>query len=116
MRWVAAQQSRIQLLNDEFREAGPVYSDEGHWVMTKDVSALGPIIVLEAVKKVQRFDRFTEDNDPYGTHDFGAFEYAGERLFWKIDCYNRALDAGSPDDADPTVTCRVLTIMLASEY
>ena len=116
MMWIAAQQSRAQLLNDQFRQAGPVHTDGGHWVTTRGVIALGSIMMLEAVRTVQRFDRFTEDNDPYGAHDFGAFELAGERLFWKIDCYNRALDAGSPDDADPGVTCRVLTIMLASEY
>ncbi len=116
MMWVAAQQSRVQLLNDEFRQAGPVHTDGGHWVTTRALSALGPIMVLEAVRAVQRFDRFTADNDPYGLHDFGAFSLAGERLFWKIDCYNRALDAGSPDDADSAVTCRVLTIMLAEEY
>ena len=30
--------------------------------------------------------------------------------------YDRALDFGSPDPADPDVTARVLTILLTSEY
>ncbi|MEQ1708542.1 MAG: DUF3768 domain-containing protein [Terricaulis sp.] len=34
----------------------------------------------------------------------------------EIDCYNKSLRYGSDDPADPAVTTRVLTIMLASEY
>ena len=116
MMWVARQQNDIQRLNDEFRGAGPVQTQAGLWVMTRGVLALGPEGVADAVKVVRWFDVFTEANDPYGTHDFGAFELWGDHLFWKIECFNQAMDAASPDDADSTVTCRVLTIMLASEY
>ncbi len=62
------------------------------------------------------FEDFTADNDPYGEHDFGAFQLGGEKLFWKIDYYDLALEMGSPDPADPAVTRRILTIMLAEEY
>ena len=62
------------------------------------------------------FDSFTEDNDPHGERDFGAFEHEGQRIFWKIDYYDRALTYGSENPADPQQTVRVLTIMLASEY
>lgn len=54
--------------------------------------------------------------DPHSEHDFGAFTLHGERLFFKIDYYDLGLTAHSPDPADPAVTQRVLTIMLASEY
>jgi hypothetical protein len=37
-------------------------------------------------------------------------------VFWKIDAYDRELRFGSEGPADPAVTRRVLTIMLASEY
>lgn len=69
--------------------------------------------VLECVKK---FDAFTDDNDPYGEHDFGAFAIRGVRFFFKIDYYARNLEAGSEDPADEDKTIRVLTVMLASEY
>ncbi len=62
------------------------------------------------------FDSFTEDNDPHGEHDFGAFEHAGQRIFWKIDYYAPDMEHGSENPADPQQTVRVLTIMLAREY
>jgi hypothetical protein len=66
--------------------------------------------------RVAAFDAFSEDNDPHGEHDFGSFEQNGDAIFWKIDYYDKSLQAGSPDPADPAVTTRVLTIMLAEEY
>jgi hypothetical protein len=40
----------------------------------------------------------------------------GERVFWKIDCYDREMQGASPDPTDPAMTVRVLTIFLASEW
>lgn len=65
---------------------------------------------------VKAFDQFDENNDPYAEHDFGAFEFMGERLFWKFDYYTPDLKGGSPDPSDLKQTVRVLTIMLACEY
>ena len=83
---------------------------------TDGVHDRGPAFVLATVNAVRAFSDFGPNNDPYGEHDFGAFEIDGERLFFKLDYYNLTLDGGSPDPADPAVTHRVLTIMLASEY
>ena len=66
--------------------------------------------------KVRAFDAFSEDNDPHCEHDFGVLEHLGERIFWKIDYYDQTLTGGSPDPSDPSITVRVLTVMLASEY
>lgn len=103
--------SRIAKLNDCFRR----HPGEG-WLVTSGIQAKGPIFVLCAMNAVSAFSAFTPDNDPHGEHDFGAFQISGERLFWKIDYYDKDLYFGSPDPADPAVTRRVLTIMLASEY
>ena len=37
---------------------------------------------------------FEADNDPYGEHDFGSFEYSGETIFWKIGYYDATLKMG----------------------
>jgi hypothetical protein len=68
------------------------------------------------IDQVRQFTAFAEDNDPYGEHDFGAIDHAGEKIFWKIDYYDLDLQCGSEDPSDQAVTARVLTIMLASEY
>lgn len=71
---------------------------------------------LHILQRVASFSEFTADNDPHGEHDFGAFEFKGQRIFWKIDYYALDLDSGSEDPADPTQTVRVLTILMAEEY
>jgi hypothetical protein len=103
--------STIARLNDHFRR-----HPGADWMVTAAVQAKGPIFVLAATSAVRCFDAFTTDNDPHGEHDFGAFDLGGERLFWKIDYYDKDLRFGSEDPADPAVTRRVLTVMLASEY
>ena len=66
--------------------------------------------------RIETFADFSEDNDPYGEHDFGALEHSGRKIFWKIDAYDPTLSWGSGDPSDPTQTCRVLTILLAEEW
>jgi hypothetical protein len=102
----------IRELNDRLRQslAGGVL------VITSGVIALGQARQLTILQAVALFDSFNEGNDPYGEHDFGAVEVEGERLFWKIDYFDRSLSARSPDPADPSLTTRVLTIMLTEEY
>lgn len=81
---------------------------------------------------IETYDAFTEDNDPHGERDFGTIYQIGdgrwtterprlrederERVFWKIDYYDRDMRFASEDAANPAVTRRVLTIMLSDEY
>jgi Protein of unknown function (DUF3768) len=104
---------RIAELNDLCRKAPGV---AGRLFQTSGIDALPPADQSAIREKVERFDAFTPDNDPYGERDFGAFMHNGEKIFWKIDYYDRALTYGSENPADPQQTVRVLTIMLASEY
>lgn len=108
---------RVRALNDAFRH-DPIgnIGVSNRMLITKGVSALGPNEMEHVIKKVTAFDDFSEDNDPWSEHDFGAFDHDGERIFWKIDYYNRDGTGASRNPADPSVTCRVLTVMLASEY
>jgi hypothetical protein len=105
--------AEIAALNDLCRKAMGV---AGRTYQTQGISAL-PLKDQSAIReKVERFDAFTEDNNPHGERDFGAFEHNGQRIFWKIDYYDRSMTHGSEDPSDPAQTVRVLTIMLASEY
>jgi Protein of unknown function (DUF3768) len=109
----AARTRKIAALNDLCRKAMGV---AGRLVQTSGICALPSKDQSAIREKVETFDAFTADNDPYGERDFGAFEHNGEKIFWKIDYYDTTLSKGSEDPTDPQRTARVLTIMLASEY
>lgn len=100
----------IAALNDGFRtklKGGRLFITAG---------LVGRADLGQIIEKVRAFDKFNEENDPHGEHDFGAFEHEGKKLFWKMDYYDLDLRMGSSNPADPNVTTRVLTVMLASEY
>jgi hypothetical protein len=85
-------------------------------LITRGISELEPDLINQIMSAVQSFDQFTADNDPYEEHDFGRIIVAGLTVFWKFDFYDLDLQMHSLDAADPAVTARVLTIMLADEY
>lgn len=104
---------RIRALNDEARW----YLPDGRLVVSRGIAALAVEEQAAILERVRTFDEFTSQNDPYGEHDFGAFEHAGHSVFWKIDYYDRdGEEYGSPDPSDPSLTTRVLTVLLAGEY
>jgi hypothetical protein len=103
---------RIRQLNDAFRRTFV----GGAVMITQGVEAMPLDQRRSLLQKVRSFEAFGENNDPYQEHDFGAVDEGGERFFWKIDLYDRKMEFGSPDPADPAVTTRVLTIMRADEY
>lgn len=107
-----AQTRAIRQLNDYLR----MTFSGGRVVMTQGVQALSMDVTSKVIDTIRAFDSFTEDNDPYGTHEFGMFDIDGQKLMFKIDCYDKNLEYGSPDPSDPDVTTRVMTILLASEY
>jgi hypothetical protein len=102
----------IRKLNDQLRRD----FRQGVAVMTSGVMALGADAIERIIQTVATFDEFDEGNDPYRERDFGSFGVDGETVFFKISYYDKRLEMHSPDPTDPTVTTRVLTIMLAEEY
>ena len=104
--------ARIRALNDELRQNFA----QGMAVMTPGVAALGAEAVARIVKTIAVFDDFCHANDPHEEHDFGSFEADGHMIYFKIDYFDETLTYHSPDAADPSVTKRVITIMLAEEY
>jgi hypothetical protein len=104
--------TRIAALNDGLRQSGI----GGRTMMTAGIAALPPATRAEIVTTMRAYDDFEPDHDPYGEHDFGPVVVGDVHCFWKIDAYDVDLRGGSPDPTDPTVTCRVLTLMLAEEY
>jgi hypothetical protein len=104
--------ARIRALNDQLRQ----HLTGGTAVITPGVAAFGAEAVERIVKTIAVFDDFCHANDPYEEHDFGSFEADGHRVFFKIDYCDKTLTYHSPDPADPSVTERVITIMLAEEY
>ncbi|TKD50270.1 DUF3768 domain-containing protein [Sphingomonas baiyangensis] len=109
----ATRRATIARLNDHLRFTG-----EGGWTyLSRGVAAL-PIVTKEAViRAVRHFAEFTPDNDPHGEHDCAVLTVEGHRIVWKIDYHARNDDRQDAfDPTDPTVTKRVMTIMLAEEY
>ena len=107
----------IAALNDALRH-DPGTGEYGRIVMTHGVSELGIPFAMQALAKLKAFDAFTKGNDPYGERDFGSFELEGQKLFWKIDYFEKGSDymAGAETPDDRATTDRVLTVMLAEEY
>ena len=101
----------IKTLNDNFRKT----FIGGRVMLTSGIRAKTQDEIAEILEKVRSFDNFTTANDPYGEHDFGSFDYKGQKIFWKIDYYDLNYEYMSENPADPTITNRVLTIML-DEY
>jgi len=112
METVDTKTARIRELNDDLRK----YLVGGSVVMTQGIAAMGPEAVKRLVQTIAVYEDFCKTNDPHGEHDFGAFPADGQIVFFKIDYYDKTLAAGSPDPSDPSVTERVLTLMLAEEY
>jgi Protein of unknown function (DUF3768) len=119
--------ARIALLNDRARRAMGLACVA---MATQGFRALPASDQSRVRELIEAYDGFTPGNDPDGERDFGAIYQrcdgrwsclppaSGdpvETVFWKIDAYDRALQFGSEDPANPAVTRRVLTIMLSSE-
>lgn len=104
---------KIAALNDALRTR----FEGGQVMMTAGIAALSEEIRGQIINAVQKFDQFSEDNNPYGERELGFIRLTpGLHIAWRVDAYDLRLKYASPDPADPRVTTRVLTIMLATEW
>ena len=115
----AIRRTQIAQLNDELR-IDPLSGTSGRVMMTRGVGALGSEFMLKALDALAGLKPhdFETGNDPYRERDFAVFEVDGERLYAKIDYYEKGSDylAGAETPEDASKTDRVLTLMLAEEY
>ena len=102
----------IATLNDNFRKT----FTGGQVLLTAGIDSMSMDDKANILSKVRNFNDFTEDNDPYGEHDFGSFDCKGNKIFFKIDYYDLNYEFMSKNPANPDITNRVLSIMLAEEY
>ena len=103
---------QIAQLNDTLRKTGT----GGTVVVTRGVMNLTGFDADRLAEALAAYDEFDADGDPHGERDFGTLTMFGADLLWKIDYYDPSLEFGSDDPADPSVTKRVLTVMLAGEW
>ena len=102
----------IATLNDNFRKS----FTGGQVLLTAGIDSMSMDDKANILSMVRNFNKFTPDNDPYGEHDFGSFDYKGNKIFWKIDYYDENMYGASENPADPAKTTRILTIMLAEDW
>ena len=84
--------TEIRALNDALRA---IAAGNGRVYVTAGIAALPMRDQVLIMWRVRDFSDFTPDNDPWGEHDFGSFDYDGNTIFWKIDYYDRD-PQGSP--------------------
>lgn len=113
--------AEIARQNDAFRRTyGQSSRIRGRIMMTAGVAAFDALVLMNIQSSIILFNDFTEDNDPWGEHEFGAVtvNIDGEEttIWWKIDLYDRQYHAGSEKPDDPDQTRRVMTILLPSEH
>ena len=103
--------------NDRFRKRlGLCPGISGRIMHTQGVAHLGRAVIEQLLAALVAFEDFSEDNDPFGQHDFGIIILDGVSVYWKIDLYDASYEFGSETPEDPEVTRRVLTLLLPSEY
>ena len=98
----------IARLNDHLRKTGT----GGTIVITRGVKHLTGYDAERLAEALAAYDEFDADRE----RDFGTLTLFGADTIWKVDYYDASMEFGSDEPADPNVTTRVLTVMLAQEW
>ena len=102
----------IRTLNDRLRVLG----EGGEIVLTNGILSLGADTIAKITDAIRTFDVFIPDNDPFGEHDCAKVSVGDHMVIFKIDYFDPSMTFHSDDATNPSITKRVMTIMLASEY
>lgn len=102
---------KIRALNDRLR----MMFTGGKVMLTASVAELDEETKALILTAIRGFTSFNEGADPHGEHDMVFVEVRGKRYMAKVDYYDKTMQFGSADPADPAVTTRVLTIMHAGD-
>lgn len=70
----------IKTLNDNLRK----HLIGGRVMLTAGINAKSQDDIARILSEVRQFNNFTPDNDPYNEHDFGSFDYKGEKSSGKL--------------------------------
>lgn len=108
----APKKAAIAHLNDRLRRN----HIGGQVMITRGLSDLPADQLGAVIEAVRQFEAFTPDNDPWGEHDCATLNVAEHQVIFKIDYFEHNLQFASADPSDPSITTRILTIMLAEEY
>ncbi|PCJ05497.1 MAG: hypothetical protein COB16_15575 [Rhodobacteraceae bacterium] len=100
-----------RVLNDNFRKTakGGVIS------ISMGIHMLGRAEVENIMKRLGGGEG-ERSCDVASEHDGGEITVSNRRIYWEINCYNKAMDDMSPDSTDPDQTTRYMTLLLDSEY
>lgn len=102
----------IARLNDQLRKTGA-----GGTVMVtqnvRNITGFDPAALAATLATYQDFD---PHGDPHGERDFGTMTLWGYDLIWKVDYYDKGVNYGSDDPANPEITHRVLNVLLATDW
>lgn len=109
---------RIAELNDRCRlgldrTARHMMTQNIRATLSENGSVHGILATARLMKQVRQY-AFGPDDGP--ERDFGAFDFDGHRVCFKIDYYEPSMEYGAEDPSDASATVRVMTVMLSSDY
>lgn len=78
-----------------------------------DPDTIDAVLVQAELFAAFRRCNFSDDSPE---RDFAAITFRDHKIWLKIDCYDEALEYGSEDPANASITTRVITILLPEDY
>jgi Protein of unknown function (DUF3768) len=102
---------RICELDDNLRKS----FSGGEVVLTASVAALPNMVKAAVLDQVALFEVFNEENDPYGMHDYGSFDYRSREFFFKIEFFTLEPSDVPLDLTDPKKALRIMTVGLVQD-